>query len=281
MDIPQPQLLASSPSPPPLIAISRGNETETEPLTHHVQPITMRTHSTLASNNNMLNCPHLPQQIAFPYGKCNKNHALGSGSVVLDGCGEFMPSFTSSTSHPTNMICDACGCHRSYHRTDSNHSSPHMHDVSQFPPHNHQLHHPRTSLYLGLVANTSGSPSPPPVSTSYYPQAPHMSLPYNPCLQPYPTNNNPSNFTTASGSNHVGKKRFRTKFSKEQKAKMQEFARSIGWKMQKKDEHLILEFCNEIVVTKKVFKVWMQNHRNFIDRRDNNPNAIDIGGLSS
>lgn len=62
---------------------------------------------------------------------------------------------------------------------------------------------------------------------------------------------------------------------------MQEFARSIGWKMQKKDEHLILEFCNEIVVTKKVFKVWMQNHRNFIDRRDNNPNAIDIGGLSS
>lgn len=65
---------------------------------------------------------------------------------------------------------------------------------------------------------------------------------------------------------------------------MLEFARSIGWKMQKKEEHIILEFCNEIGVTKNVFKVWMHNHRNVDvskNHRDNYPNAIDIGRPSS
>lgn len=65
------------------------------------------------------------------------------------------------------------------------------------------------------------------------------------------------------------KKRFRTKFSAEQKEKMLRFAERIGWRLQKKDgggdddhEEEILRFCREVGVSRQVFKVWMHNHKN-------------------
>ncbi|KAM0062949.1 putative transcription factor ZF-HD family [Helianthus debilis subsp. tardiflorus] len=54
------------------------------------------------------------------------------------------------------------------------------------------------------------------------------------------------------------KKRFRTKFTEEQKQKMQDFAEKLGWMIQNQDEQEILQFCN-VGVSKKVFKVWMHN----------------------
>ncbi|CAA6659362.1 unnamed protein product [Spirodela intermedia] len=64
------------------------------------------------------------------------------------------------------------------------------------------------------------------------------------------------------------KRRTRTKFSAEQKERMQQFAEKIGWRVQKKggataaagDE--IAVFCREIGVSRQVFKVWMHNHKN-------------------
>ncbi|KAL5102366.1 hypothetical protein RYX36_006693 [Vicia faba] len=57
------------------------------------------------------------------------------------------------------------------------------------------------------------------------------------------------------------RKRFRTKFTQDQKEKMLKFAEKVGWKMQKKDEDYIHEFCNEICVDrsvlKKLRKLWM------------------------
>lgn len=65
-----------------------------------------------------------------------------------------------------------------------------------------------------------------------------------------------------SGNNNSSKKRYRTKFSKEQKEKMQSFSEKLGWRMQKGDDGLVQKFCNEIGVTRGVFKVWMHNNKN-------------------
>lgn len=77
------------------------------------------------------------------------------------------------------------------------------------------------------------------------------------------------------GSNSNGKKRFRTKFTQDQKLKMHELAERVGWKMQKKDEDLIISFCNEIGVEKGVFKVWMHNNKMTLGNKKDS--AIDNG----
>lgn len=72
-----------------------------------------------------------------------------------------------------------------------------------------------------------------------------------------------------SNNNTVGKtsrskKRFRTKFSQEQKDKMLEFAEKLGWKIQKQDEKEVQQFCSQVNVTKQVFKVWMHNNKQVV-----------------
>ncbi|WCJ42158.1 Zinc-finger homeodomain protein 11 [Euphorbia peplus] len=58
-------------------------------------------------------------------------------------------------------------------------------------------------------------------------------------------------------------KRYRTKFSGEQKEKMLEFAEKLGWRLGRKDEEDEVErFCRGIGVSRQVFKVWMHNHKN-------------------
>ncbi|KAK8499557.1 hypothetical protein V6N13_097237 [Hibiscus sabdariffa] len=60
-----------------------------------------------------------------------------------------------------------------------------------------------------------------------------------------------------------GKKRFRTKFTAEQKGKMLEFAEKLGWRLQRREEEDEVEkFCRGIGVSRQVFKVWMHNHKN-------------------
>ncbi|XP_057791532.1 zinc-finger homeodomain protein 2-like [Salvia miltiorrhiza] len=60
-----------------------------------------------------------------------------------------------------------------------------------------------------------------------------------------------------------GKKRFRTKFTEEQKEKMLSLAEKLGWRLQRKDEEDEIErFCRGIGISRKVFKVWMHNHKN-------------------
>ena len=41
-------------------------------------------------------------------------------------------------------------------------------------------------------------------------------------------------------------KRFRTKFTHEQRKKMLDFAMTLGWKIKNIDENVVEEFCNEI-----------------------------------
>lgn len=65
------------------------------------------------------------------------------------------------------------------------------------------------------------------------------------------------------GGEGGSKKRFRSKFSTDQKEKMLAFAEKIGWKLQRKDlDDEIERFCRSIGVSRQVFKVWMHNHKN-------------------
>ncbi|KAK6924366.1 ZF-HD homeobox protein, Cys/His-rich dimerization domain [Dillenia turbinata] len=63
------------------------------------------------------------------------------------------------------------------------------------------------------------------------------------------------------------KKRFRTKFSQEQKDKMHEFAEKLGWKMQKQDDDEVQQFCSQVGVKRQVFKVWMHNNKQAMKKK--------------
>ncbi|TYI65998.1 hypothetical protein E1A91_D09G194300v1 [Gossypium mustelinum] len=69
-------------------------------------------------------------------------------------------------------------------------------------------------------------------------------------------------YSTEAGA-RSGKKRFRTKFTAEQKEKMLEFAEKLGWRLQRRDEEdQVDKFCRGVGVSRQVFKVWMHNHKN-------------------
>lgn len=57
---------------------------------------------------------------------------------------------------------------------------------------------------------------------------------------------------------------------------MQRFAEKVGWKMQKRDEDLVQEFCNEVGVDRGVLKVWMHNNKNTSAKKESNDNINSI-----
>ncbi|MBA0824564.1 hypothetical protein Goarm_021224, partial [Gossypium armourianum] len=61
------------------------------------------------------------------------------------------------------------------------------------------------------------------------------------------------------------RKRFRTKFTQEQKEKMLSLAERLGWRIQKHDEEIVQQFCNETGVKRHVLKVWMHNNKHTLD----------------
>jgi ZF-HD class homeobox domain-containing protein len=76
-------------------------------------------------------------------------------------------------------------------------------------------------------------------------------------------------FDGVGGGSHSGggRRRTRTKFTEEQKARMLRFAERLGWRMPKREpgrtpgDDEVARFCREIGVTRQVFKVWMHNHK--------------------
>lgn len=207
------------------------------------------------------------------YRECLRNHAASLGGHILDGCGEFMPSSTDS------MKCAACGCHRSFHRREGesdnlfyrhhlhngiNHSGgsrgaaggriPLLLPAPQLTPHQKHIHSFSSSPSAGMVAfgNTSGG-------TTTESSSEELGL------------------TTAAaavaGGVHMpfltssSKKRFRTKFTSEQKARMMDFAERIGWRIQRQDEAEMDTFCGEVGVSRQVFKVWMHNNKHSIRKQ--------------
>ncbi|KAF8106216.1 hypothetical protein N665_0145s0030 [Sinapis alba] len=184
---------------------------------------------------------HHASQAVVTYKECLKNHAAGIGGHALDGCGEFIPSALFNSSDPTSLTCDACGCHRNFHRREDDLSSvsaalPRI----EYRPHNrHQLPPPLPPVGVGSQDDDDDPASPPPISSSYMLLA----------------------LSGGATAGPVSRKRYRTKFSQFQKGKMFEFAERVGWRMPKADDVDVMEFCREIGVEKNVFKVWMHNNK--------------------
>ncbi|KAK4376697.1 hypothetical protein RND71_002993 [Anisodus tanguticus] len=220
--------------------------------------------------------PCAPPCAAAIYKECLKNHAASIGGHAFDGCGEFMASPDSTPSDPISLKCAACGCHRNFHRREppDNSFSGHFIDFR------HHILSPIRRFSPSL------SPSPPPLykemnlepnsmskvtskgedCSSHIKMTTHF---LNGRCETFDTSQpQPVTPTCVKGENQSGRKRFRTKFTTEQKEKMHLFSEKLGWKLQKCDEVEVNEFCNEIGVGKGVLRVWMHNNKNTFGKKD-------------
>ncbi|KAJ1293873.1 hypothetical protein BS78_01G102500 [Paspalum vaginatum] len=161
------------------------------------------------------------------YRECMRNHAAKLGTYASDGCCEYTPD----DGQPAAMLCAACGCHRNFHRKA-------FLDASAGAP--------------GGGAHGAMLPSP-GASPGY---GMHMAMAA-------------ASMGAGDGAHGAsgGRRRTRTKFTEEQKARMARFAERLGWRMPKREpgrapgDDEVGRFCREIGVTRQVFKVWMHNHK--------------------
>ncbi|KAJ3697645.1 hypothetical protein LUZ61_001350 [Rhynchospora tenuis] len=98
----------------------------------------------------------------------------------------------------------------------------------------------------------------------------------------------------SSSADLASKRRSRTKFTDEQKARMAAFAEAIGWRIPKKEgggyagrkeEDDVARFCKEIGVSRQVFKVWMHNHKSTVPNASSTTHTAETspvdGGASA
>ncbi|KAI4327607.1 hypothetical protein L6164_020046 [Bauhinia variegata] len=215
------------------------------------------------------------------YRECLKNHAASMGGHVVDGCGEFMPSGEEGT--PESLRCAACECHRNFHRKEAEGETQHVsnyysyanknNDQNRIPsPHHHSqyphfstvpssLHQQHHRFSHGFGATPSAGMIPP------------MMMAFGSGGGPAESSSEDLNMfqSNAGGQSSVqpplSKKRFRTKFTQQQKDKMMEFADKLGWKIQKHDEQEVQQFCSQVGVKRQVFKVWMHNNKQAMKKK--------------
>ncbi|XP_020573651.1 zinc-finger homeodomain protein 8-like [Phalaenopsis equestris] len=165
------------------------------------------------------------------YRECLRNHAAAMGGQAYDGCGEFMAGEDES------LKCAACGCHRNFHRREGSPTRPPI---------------------LKPILKHAMVPAPSPVA--FFPPPP---LPFHQIPPPVsPDLGRGASETPPRREEGPMRKRYRTKFSAEQKEKMWIFAEKLGWRIQKHDGEKLEEFCVEIGVKRHALKVWMHNHKN-------------------
>ena len=200
------------------------------------------------------------------YRECQRNHAAHSGGHVLDGCGEFMPAGEDGTTEA--LKCAACSCHRNFHRREADGDTT---TTSMRPP---LLLPPPPSTANCYISFTGTTPTlkpqknptirpltlPPHLQHHYHPpRAPVMVALGGGAAAESSSEDRAGNF--AVGADGVLKKRFRTKFTAEQKEKMAEFAERIGWRILKQNEGEVQSFCEEVGIRRQVFKVWLHNNK--------------------
>ncbi|KAI4326305.1 hypothetical protein MLD38_031631 [Melastoma candidum] len=172
------------------------------------------------------------------YRECLRNHAASLGSYATDGCGEF----TYDDSSPGSLQCVACGCHRNFHRKVA-YVATAPHEVAAGGGGGGGSFRGRGGVMAACGRdNTMAEP-----------------LDYGSGSRQGMNLGAVGEYSTESG----GKKRYRTKFTAEQKEKMMAFAEKLGWRMQRKDQEDEIErFCGSVGISRQVFKVWMHNHKN-------------------
>ncbi|XP_078155982.1 zinc-finger homeodomain protein 2-like isoform X2 [Carex rostrata] len=261
-------------------------------------------HHTTSNNNNITPTPanannngpanlatedhHSPRRDAMPaatplsipkkntvtvkYKECLKNHAASIGGNATDGCGEFMPSGPDGTIEA--LKCSACGCHRNFHRKEVE-GDPYASCHCKGPPYIYSpagrssisvrpalpalTHHPHHQMVMPLSAmQTSESDEMEGMGGT-----PGM-MGSNPAMGHH---NGPMPMSGMGSVHSSGKKRFRTKFTSEQKDKMLNFAEKVGWRLQRLEDGVVQQFCQEIGVKRRVLKVWMHNNKHSLAKK--------------
>lgn len=182
------------------------------------------------------------------YRECLKNHAVNIGGHALDGCGEFLPAGEDGTLDA--LKCAACSCHRNFHRKE-------IDAAADPPPPQPPPSYPQFSPYYRTPAPPSGFFHPPP-------QRPLALVPSS--SGEMDDMSHPSS-SGGGGGGGGSKKRFRTRFTQEQKDKMLAFAEKLGWRIQKHDEAAVQQFCDEAQVRRQVLKVWMHNNKHTLGKK--------------
>ncbi|XP_038707702.1 zinc-finger homeodomain protein 4-like [Tripterygium wilfordii] len=178
--------------------------------------------SAVSRQQTIINGTVEDQKKSVRYMECLKNHAASIGGNSTDGCGEFMPSGEQGTLE--SLICSACNCHRNFHRKVTENESPCPYGCSS-----------------SIVPCKSGS---------------------IPSESDEKDDQDIVGIRRSGGDDHrVMKKRFRTKFTTEQKEKMLNFAEKACWSVQKVDDCALQQFCQEIGIKRRVLKVWMHNNK--------------------
>ncbi|CAL9770159.1 unnamed protein product [Musa acuminata subsp. burmannicoides] len=230
---PPPATAAAAAPPPPLSAAT------TEDHHHSTNPYSAK------------------KGLVVKYRECLKNHAAAIGGNATDGCGEFMPSGEEGTLEA--LKCSACNCHRNFHRKEVEGES------------SYDCYHPfkgRKAIgQRGLLISGTDPFGYNPGSNSLIPRPPpHMIMPLG-AMQ-----TSESDEMEGAGGGMMArpplvKKRFRTKFTAEQKEKMLHFAEKAGWRLQKQEESAVQQFCQEIGVKRRVLKVWMHNNKHNLAKK--------------
>ncbi|ESW28477.1 hypothetical protein PHAVU_003G289700 [Phaseolus vulgaris] len=189
------------------------------------------------------------------YKECLKNHAVGIGGHALDGCGEFMAAGAEGTLDA--LKCAACNCHRNFHRKDPAESSFQLrrHRAPQFAA----AFYRAPAGYLQVAGPQRGG-----LATLALPSTSGAG---GGAQSPGEEQENVSEPSGGGGGCGSHKKRFRTKFSLEQKDKMLAFAEKLGWRIQKHDESLVQEFCSQTGLQRHVLKVWMHNNKHTLGKK--------------
>ncbi|XP_042486096.1 zinc-finger homeodomain protein 9-like [Macadamia integrifolia] len=160
------------------------------------------------------------------YKDCMKNHAAGLGSYATDGCGEFTPDCDS----PGCLQCEACGCHRNFHRKVRVVLAGNVRATG-----NSCNRGGGNTEVVEMIENDGGG------------GGGHTEV-----MTP----------VELKELERSSKKRARTKFTAEQKEKMLAFAEKLGWRIQRDQDAEVDRFCEVNGVSRQVFKVWMHNHKN-------------------
>lgn len=194
---------------------------------------------------------HRPHKKVVRYKECLKNHAAALGGNATDGCGEFMPSGDEGTIEA--FKCSACNCHRNFHRKEIESDCSSLSLCYHTPL---ILNSAERSPALGHHHNAIlGSP---------------LGYPTNTVIMSYRSGSVASESDEKDddyGSGAVARpaekvrKRFRTKFTKEQKERMLSFAEKAGWRMKKLEESVVQQFCQETGIKRRVLKVWIHNNK--------------------
>ncbi|XVE89326.1 hypothetical protein DITRI_Ditri19aG0193200 [Diplodiscus trichospermus] len=212
---------------------------------------------------------HVPYKKVVRYRECLKNHAAAMGGNATDGCGEFMPSGEEGTIEALN--CSACNCHRNFHRKEiEGEPSP----CDCYPLHSPHLSRVGRKVILGhhksiLPPEALGYPTGTLIHSRAAPTPHQMIMSYNMgSLHSESDEQAEDGGGLAGRPPQLSKKRFRTKFTQEQKEKMLNFAEKVGWKIQKQEEAVVQQFCQEIGVKRRVLKVWMHNNKHNLAKKN-------------